>query len=318
MRKKRFSNQPLVPNSQLPMSPWQEDNLTAISQRLLPFQDTQSGILFEQVTCYNHIIVRRSREQLMLCYRHTGSQIEEIESRLIPVTPLALPSAYTQAMLLALIWRPEPERILLIGLGGGRLQMILHHYMEQVVLHTVELDPLVVEVAERFFGICQDKRQHIIVQDGREYLRSAVAHTAYDIIMLDAYSVEGIPLHLSTQEFYNECRACLAPGGVVATNLQSGTPEYDAVQKTFDAAFQHTMVFPLFGGNVIAIGSDLAPDLAPDLDPINEQEFHTRVGLVEQRFLGQIPLARLAQTRDKKAGYRHKTPILHDSDKAAE
>jgi spermidine synthase len=255
---------------------------------------------------------------LMLCYRHTSSQIEEIQSRLNLATPLALPSAYTQAMLLALIWRPEPERMLLIGLGGGRLQMILHHYLEQVTLHTVELDPVVVEVAQRFFGICQDNRQHIIVQDGREYLRGAAAHTRYDIIMLDAYRVEGIPLHLSTQEFYNECRACLAPGGVVATNLQSGTPGYHAARKTFDAAFQHTMVFPLLGGNVIAIGSDLSPDLAPKLAPIDEQEFHTRVGRVEQRFLGQIPLAGLAQTRDNRAGYRHKTPILRDDDQPVE
>jgi spermidine synthase len=219
-------------------------------------------------------------------------------------------------MLLSLIWRPEPKRILLIGLGGGRLQMILHHYMEQVILHTVELDLLVVEVAERFFGICQDKRQRIMVQDGREYLRSAATHTAYDIILLDAYRVEGIPHHLSTQEFYNECRACLAPGGVVVTNLQSGTPGYDAARKTFDAAFQQTMVFPLFGGNVIAIGRDLASD-PPALTPIDEQEFYTRVGLVEQRFLGQIPLARLAQTRDKKRSYRKNVPILHDGDEPA-
>lgn len=246
----------------------------------------------------------------MLCYRHTGSQVEEIQSRLNLATPLALPSAYTQAMLLALTWRPEPERILLIGLGGGRLQMILHHYLEQVTLHTVELDPVVVEVAQRFFGICQDKRQHIIAQDGREYLRSAVAHTRYDIIMLDAYRVEGIPLHLSTQEFYNECRACLTPGGVVVTNLQSGMPGYHAARKTFDTAFQQTIVFPLLGGNVIAIGSDFSP--------LDDQEFYTRVGRVERRFLGQIALARLAQTRDKKASYRHKTPILRDDDKPAE
>lgn len=317
MRKKLSSNSPL-PHPQPAMSAWQERNLAAISQRLLPFRDNRPGILFEQVSAYNHIIVRRSPEQLLLCYRHTRSQIEEIESRLNPCMPLALPSAYTQAMLLALTWRPEPERILLIGLGGGRLQMILHHYLEQVTLHTVELDPVVVEVAERFFGICQDNRQHIIVQDGREYLRSAAAHTRYDIIMLDAYRVEGIPLHLNTQEFYNECRACLAPGGVVATNLQSGIPGYDADRKTFDAAFSHTMVFPLLGGNVVALGSDLAPDFAPDLAPIDEQKFYTRVGLVEQHFLGQIPLSGLAQTRDKKASYRQNVPVLHDRDESAE
>ena len=300
--RKTRSTRPTPPT----LSAWQEQNLAAISRRLAAVRAARPGIVHEQVSAYNHIVVRRTTQQLLLCYRHPDSQIEETESRLDPDDPLVLPSAYTQAMLLALIWQPQPRRILLIGLGGGRLQMVLHHYLERVTLHTVELDPLVVTLAERFFGIVQDERQRIIVQDGRDYLRRAAGRLSYDLILLDAYRVEGVPRHLSTHEFYTECRACLAPDGVLATNLHSGIPGYAAARATFETAWPHTAVFPVFGGNVVAVGGELAALAAP--------AFSARLSLVEQHFLGHLSLSRLAHGRDSRASAGKTGRILHDTD----
>ena len=302
MTKKRPTSQAVSPPA---FSAWQEYNLAAINQRLLPFQHVRSGVLFERISAYNHILVRRTSDQLLLCYRHSRNSVEEVESRLNPLKPLALPSAYTQAMLLSLVWRPQPQRILLLGLGGGRLQMILHHYLEDVRLTTVELDPVIVEIAERFFGFAQDQRQRVIVQDGREYVQNGADGGGYDLILLDAFRVDGVPRHLRTQEFYHACRSCLAPGGAVATNLHSGISEYDSARKTFEASFTHTMAFPLIVGNVVMVGSNTAPP--------SVQDMQTRISLVEQRFLSHIPLARLAQTRTKKFAYRQQAPILHDA-----
>lgn len=111
------------------MSHWQELNLAAITKRLAPVRRMSPGILFERQSQHNHIIVRRTADQVLLCYRHDRHRSEEIESRLNLSDPLALASDYTQAMLLALAWQPAPHHILLIGLGGGRLQMVLHHYL---------------------------------------------------------------------------------------------------------------------------------------------------------------------------------------------
>ena len=227
------------------MTSWQEHNLAAIKRRLAGVRRAPSGVLFEHLSPYNHILVRRAEDQLLLCYRHTRGRIEEVQSRLSLTDPLSLLSDYTQAMLLALAWRPEPQRILLLGLGGGRLQMVLHHYIEQTSLYTVELDAAVQEVARRFFGVLPDDRQQVIVRDGREYLRETSRAERYDLIFLDAYHASGVPLHLSTQEFYAECRANLTDGGVVVTNLHASTSMYDAVRKTFALAFRHTMAFRL-------------------------------------------------------------------------
>src|SRR5262245_64572011 len=142
------------------MAPWQKVNRATINRRLASIRNLPSGILFERQSLYNYIVVRKATDQLLLCYRHTRHRTEEIESRLSLTDPLALLSEYTQAMLLALVWQPEPRCILLLGLGGGRLQMVLHQYLELTSLYTVELDPVVVDVACRFFGFAPDERQH--------------------------------------------------------------------------------------------------------------------------------------------------------------
>jgi spermidine synthase len=286
------------------MTSWQKHNLAAIQKRLAVVQRAQAGVLFERQSKYNYAIVRRTAEQVLLCYRHMHHRVEEIESRLGLADPLALLSEYTQAMMVALAWQPAPRHVLLIGLGGGRLQMVLHHYVELASLYTVELDPLILDIAQRFFGFVADERQHVIIKDGRDYLRSFPTEAPYDLIVLDAYRAGGVPLHLSTREFYDECRAVLAPGGAVVTNLQSGTSLYDSARKTFSSAFRSSTVFPLLAGNVIVIGSDA--------DPLSLEEIHVRARAVEQRYGFNFSLSEVAQMAITPAPYRSSAPILHD------
>ena len=288
------------------MSLWQKHNLAEINKRLAIARQARSGILFDQQSQYNHVVVRKTAGQLLLCYRYPQNFIEEIESRLSLADPLALMSEYTKAMLLALAWTPVPRRLLLIGLGGGRLQLVLHHYLEQTVLDTVELDPLILDVARRFFGFATDERQRVIMQDGREYLRSFAEEERYDAIFLDAYRVDGVPLHLSTREFHNECRGALTSKGVVVTNLQSGSSQYHAARKTFASAFRYSVTFPLWGGNIVVIGSD-AEQLAPN-------EISARVSAVQERYGFDFALPVCAQTAKKPAPLRPSASILRDAD----
>ena len=288
------------------MSPWQKHNLAEINKRLATIRQARTGVLFDQQSQYNHVVVRKTAGQLLLCYRYPKNFIEEIESRLSMADPLALMSEYTRTMLLALAWCPTPHRLLLIGLGGGRLQLVLHHYLEQVILDTVELDPLILEVAQRFFGFAIDERQRVILQDGRKYLRSLPAETRYDIIFLDAYRVTGVPSHLSTREFYDECRNALTPEGVVATNLHSGTAQYHAARKTFASAFRYSVAFPLWGGNVVVVGSDT--------EQFTLDEVSGRAGAVQERYGFDFALPHWVETAKNPAPIRPSAPILRDAD----
>ncbi len=287
------------------MSPWQERNLAAITRRLAPLRHCPQGILFERRSACNHIVVRRKRNQLLLCYRHRQSRLEEVQSRLDPLSPLDLPSPYTQAMLLSLVWCPQPRRILCIGLGGGRLQMVLHHVFESAQLDTVELDPLVVDVATRFFGFCPDERQRTVIADGRAHIRTLAAGTTYDLIMLDAYQVEGVAPHLLTCDFYSECHDLLGPHGLVVSNLHASTSVYDAARRTFAAAFRYTTACSVPSGNIIVVGSDTV-----SLDP---RILRNRTVLAEQSETSGLPLAAWAKTVSLRTPYWKRAAILRDS-----
>ena len=284
---------------------WHQQNLTAIHRRLAVVKRLPTGVVFERKSQYNHVIVRKTSDQLLLCYRHDRHRTEEVESRLDPENPLALLSDYTQAMLLALAWQSAPQRALLLGLGGGRLQMVLHHYLEHLDLYTVELDPVVVEVAQRFFAWEVDQRQHIAVKDGRDYLRGFPTEAPYDVILLDAFQVSGIPAPLCTREFFAECRENLTAGGVVVTNLHASTSIYDSIRKTFAASFRSTTAFRLFGGNVIVVGSE------------NERlalaEIRERIAVVQERYGFNFSLPELARRGVSGAPYRQSAPILRDA-----
>jgi len=284
---------------------WQQHNLTAINHRLAALKRLPTGLIFERKSQYNHIVVRKTSDQLLLCYRHDRHRTEEVESRLDPENPLALLSDYTQAMLLALAWQPQPQRVLLLGLGGGRLQMVLHHYLEQVQLYTVELDPEVVDVAQRFFAWQTDERQHLVIKDGRDYLRGFPTEAPYDIILLDAFQVSGIPVHLCTREFFAECRANLAPDGIVATNLHASTAIYDSLRKTFAMSFRSTTAFRLVGGNVVVVGSES--------ERLGLPEIRERIAAVQTRCGFDFGLAELARRESSGAPYRQSAPILRDA-----
>ena len=287
------------------MSPWQEHNLAEITRRLSPLCRARQGVLFDQHSSYNHIVVRKGRNQLLLCYRHRQSRIEEVQSRLVPSRPFDLPSPYTQAMLLALMWCPKPRRMLFVGLGGGRLQMVLHHIFEDAQLDTVEIDPLVVDVATRFFGFLPDERQRIFLADGRAHVREATACPAYDLIFLDAYQAEGVPAHLLTYDFYAACRACLDQYGLVISNLHSSTPVYDAARKTFAASFIHTTACSVQSGNVIVLGSE-----AVTLNPQTIWE-HARV--TQDAYAGVLPFSKWVKNISLRVPYQSSARILRDS-----
>ena len=66
-------------------------------------------------------------------------------------------------------------------------------------LHAVELDPVVVDVAYRYFGLLRDPRLQVDVGDGRRFL--AGNEKRWDVIVIDAFFADSIPAHLVTQEF---------------------------------------------------------------------------------------------------------------------
>ena len=141
-------------------------------------------------------------------------------------------------MLGALLLNPEPQDVLIIGLGGGSLPHALAQLLPQVQIDLVEIDPAVVRVAADYFSFHATERMHVYTEDGRSFVRrTARGPRRYDLIMLDAYDHQYIPEHMLTEEFLREVRSLLRPGAVLAANTFSNSRLYDNESVTYARVF---------------------------------------------------------------------------------
>jgi len=152
--------------------------------------------------------------------------------------PDALLFAYTRMMISALYVKPDPTRILIVGLGGATLQKTLAGLLPEASIETVEIDPAVVQAAESWFAYRQGPNQRLFIEDGRTYIEQAhQAGRHYDIVMLDAFDVDYIPQHLTTVEFLQHVKAILAPDGIVVANTFTSSQRYEQESATYAAVF---------------------------------------------------------------------------------
>jgi spermidine synthase len=124
--------------------------------------------------------------------------------------------------LTALLPRPGDSQldVLIIGLAGGSAANLMTRWLApslpNLSITGVELDPQVLEVAERYLGLDRS-RLETVVGDGRVFLRGSTRR--FELILLDAYRQPSIPAHLATLEFFQDVRKHLAPGGLAVLNV---------------------------------------------------------------------------------------------------
>ena len=170
--------------------------------------------------------------------------------------PQRLVFDYAKMTLSALLLQPDPERILIIGLGGGTLPNALRDILPGAVIDTVEIDEAVVRVAKQFFGFAEDKQNRVYVQDARVFgKRAALRGEQYGLIILDAFDGEYIPEHLMTAEFLSEMRGLLSNDGVLVANTFASSKLYDYESATYAEAFGEFLNFrlPTSGNRVILV-----------------------------------------------------------------
>ena len=143
-----------------------------------------------------------------------------------------------QMMLAGLYLNPAPQRVLIIGLGGGTLPSALRKLFPNIQIDVAEIDPAITEVAKRFFNFPGDERLRVFEQDGRVFVKRALQqNTKYDFVVLDAFDHEYIPEHLLTKEFLQEVRGVISKNGVFVANTLSKSSLHNFESATYYSVF---------------------------------------------------------------------------------
>jgi hypothetical protein len=113
------------------------------------------------------------------------------------------------------------HRVGAVGLGSGAVAA----YGRPGDRYTFyEIDPLMVQIASnpRYFTYLHDSkaRVRIVIGDGRLELVTAPPRS-YDLIVLDAFSSDSVPVHLLTREAASLYLSKLRPGGLIAFHISN-------------------------------------------------------------------------------------------------
>lgn len=151
--------------------------------------------------------------------------------------PCALEFRYTQKMMCFLLFVPQPQHILMLGLGGGSLAKYCYRYLPTTRITALEIDPHVLAFREEFHIPPDDARLRVLEADAASYLHGSDVRS--DVVMMDAFDRDGFSASVGKRDFYRNARDALTPNGVLVANMvgkKSVRAEHlDMITDVFDA-----------------------------------------------------------------------------------
>lgn len=152
-----------------------------------------------------------------------------------PTRPFEIPYYGKRAPLSrTLQFFPAPARIGVVGLGAGALAAIATRGQE---LTFYELDPLVYDIAVKEFSFLRKSQAKVshVFGDARLTLKDAPPGH-FNVLLLDAFSGDGVPMHLLTREALDMYLSKLAPDGLLVFHVSNNYVDLSRVLRGYGRA----------------------------------------------------------------------------------
>lgn len=167
--------------------------------RVIRSNDKKFHVLTHGVTIHGKQSLVQTKRSIPLTYYHPTGPIGQVFQVLDKVNP--------------------PKKVGIVGLGVGSLAS----YAQSNAKFTFyEIDPIVISIAnnKQFFTFLSDSQGDIetVLGDARLTLQQATDHH-YDLLVLDAFSSDAIPVHLLTYEAVQIYFSKIKYDGVVAFHI---------------------------------------------------------------------------------------------------
>jgi spermidine synthase len=117
-----------------------------------------------------------------------------------------------------------------MGAGGGIASTIA--VAPDIEIDAVEIDPKVVDVAIKFFGLPVERKNLFLhVADARPWLASHAQK--YDLVQVDLYQGGPyVPFYLITEEFFEQLRSRMADDGLLMMNVYDTSRSHELMMAT--------------------------------------------------------------------------------------
>lgn len=174
-----------------------------------------------------------------------GSSLEQ--SRVDMQRPWMLSHEYTQIMLLGLLLA-SPQRVTVLGLGGGGLAHCLTRFYPQVACCFVELRQAVIDIAYEWFALPRRANLEVICAEALQYL-AVMEPGSSDLILSDLYDAGGMNESQSQLAFVESCHRALSSNGWLVVNFHHLPAEDSQLMSSLSAKFEDIRRCDVFRGN---------------------------------------------------------------------
>jgi spermidine synthase len=121
--------------------------------------------------------------------------------------------------------------VLILGLGAGTMVKLLTQKFGPVSIDAVEIDPVIADVAKKYFGLTEDNVK-IIIDDAASYVN--YSGEKYDLVCVDTFRWGETPSQCQKEEFYQNLTKVLKKNGVVIFNRIISDHEAEEIKKYAD------------------------------------------------------------------------------------
>lgn len=117
---------------------------------------------------------------------------------------------------------PNAKSILLLGLGGGTVATILSKKLPEAKLVSVEFDPVIIDVAKKYFGLDLITNHRVIEADALRVVVEPeefdLTQSSFDVLFVDIYVGDQYPDLGKTGNFIAAIKRLVTAGGLIIFN----------------------------------------------------------------------------------------------------
>ena len=112
----------------------------------------------------------------------------------------------------------EIKNVLLLGFGAGSIASILQkEYKKKLKIIGVEKDPVVVDLARKYFSLGKFKDLELYTEDAYDFVRNC--NNKFDMIVMDVFVDVNVPDKFLEKEFISSLGDLLSVRGILFFNL---------------------------------------------------------------------------------------------------
>jgi spermidine synthase len=208
---------------------------------------------------------------------------------------LSLELEYIQRMMVWMLLRPSDElthgHAVQLGLGAAAITRFCHSTL-RMRCTAVELNPSVIDACRLWFHLPADSLKFQVLQmNAAEFVGDPARIESVQALCVDLYDHDAASPVLDSADFYRDCFATLAEGGVMTVNLFGRDASFERSARRIAAAFGEAQVWslrPTKEGNTVVLAMKHTPMPDRPLLAARADNIESRFKLPARKWLRMI------------------------------